>query len=118
MQDNAAATIDVTEQNVQQLLEHSRQVPVLFGFWASWSQPSQQMTVMLEKLTQEYQGKFVLAKVNADEQANLTSQFGVRDLPSLKMVYQGQLVSELEGAQTESAVLQWLTPVVDPDAAQ
>ncbi|HBP68112.1 MAG TPA: co-chaperone YbbN, partial [Alcanivorax sp.] len=54
MQDNAAATIDVTEQNVQQLLEHSRQVPVLFGFWASWSQPSQQMTVMLEKLTQEY----------------------------------------------------------------
>ena len=88
MQDNAA-TIDVTEQNVQQLLEHSRQVPVLFGFWASWSQPSQQMTVMLEKLTQEYQGKFVLAKVNADEQANLTSQFGVRDLPSLKMVYQG-----------------------------
>ena len=48
MQDNAAATIDVTEQNVQQLLEHSRQVPVLFGFWASWSQPSQQMTVMLE----------------------------------------------------------------------
>ena len=68
MQDNAA-TIDVTEQNVQQLLEHSRQVPVLFGFWASWSQPSQQMTVMLEKLTQEYQGKFLLAKVNADEQA-------------------------------------------------
>ncbi len=118
MQDNAAATIDVTEQNVQQLLEHSRQVPVLFGFWASWSQPSQQMTVLLEKLTQEYQGKFVLAKVNADEQANLTSQFGVRDLPSLKMVYQGQLVSELEGAQTESAVRQWLTPVVDPDAAQ
>ena len=118
MQDNAAATIDVTEQNVQQLLEHSRQVPVLFAFWASWSQPSQQMTVVLEKLVQEYQGKFVLAKVNADEQANLTSQFGVRDLPSLKMVYQGQLVSELEGAQTESAVRQWLTPVVDPDAAQ
>lgn len=118
MQDNAAATIDVTEQNVQQLLEHSRQVPVLFGFWASWSQPSQQMAVVLETLVQEYQGKFVLAKVNADEQANLTSQFGVRDLPSLKMVYQGQLVSELEGAQTESAVRQWLTPVVDPDAAQ
>ena len=42
----------------------------------------------------------------------------MRDLPSLKMVYQGQLVSELEGAQTESAVRQWLTPVVDPDAAQ
>ncbi|HEX5678805.1 MAG TPA: tetratricopeptide repeat protein [Alcanivorax sp.] len=118
MQDNAAAIIDVTEQNVQQLLEHSRQLPVLFDFWASWSQPSQQMTALLEKLVQEYQGKFVLARVSADEQANLASQFGVRDLPSLKMVFQGQLVSELEGAQTEAAVRQWLTPVVDPDAAQ
>ena len=117
MQDNAAI-IDVTEQNIQQLLEHSRQVPVLFDFWASWSQPSQQMTPLLEKLVQEYQGKFVLARVNADEQAGLAGQFGVSSLPSLKMVYQGQLVSELDGAQTESALRQWLAPVVDPEAAQ
>ncbi len=85
MQDNAAI-IDVTEQNVQQLLEHSRQVPVLFAFWASWSQPSQQMAALLEKLVQEYQGKFVLARVNADDQAGLAGQFGVRDLPSRALI--------------------------------
>lgn len=113
-----SAIIDATEQNIQQLLDHSRQVPVLFDFWASWCQPCQQMAPLLEKLAGEYQGKFVLAKVNADEQRNIAAQFGVRGLPALKLVYQGQLVSELDGAQTEGALRRWLAPVVDPDAAQ
>lgn len=117
MQDNPSI-IDVTEQNIQQLLEMSRQTPVLVDFWASWCQPCQQMAPTLEKLASEYQGKLILAKVNADEQPNITAQFGVRSLPSLKLVYQGQLVSELEGAQSEGALRKWLEPVLDPDAAQ
>ncbi len=117
MQDNASI-IDVTEQNIQQVLESSRQIPVLFDFWASWCQPCLQMAPLLEKLAGEYQGKFLLAKVDADAQQNIAAQFGVRSLPSLKLVYQGQLVSELDGAQTEGALRQWLAPVVDPDAAQ
>lgn len=117
MQDNPSI-IDVTEQNIQQILEASRQTPVLVDFWASWCQPCQQMAPTLEKLASEYQGKLILAKVNADEQPNITAQFGVRSLPSLKLVYQGQLVSELEGAQSEGALRKWLEPVLDPDAAQ
>tara|TARA_B100000614_G_scaffold221918_1_gene209334 strand:+ start:2838 stop:3707 length:870 start_codon:yes stop_codon:yes gene_type:complete len=117
VQDNASI-IDVTEQNIQQVLESSRQIPVLFDFWASWCQPCLQMAPLLEKLAGEYQGKFLLAKVDADAQQNIAAQFGVRSLPSLKLVYQGQLVSELDGAQTEGALRQWLAPVVDPDAAQ
>src|SRR5690606_4355133 len=66
----------------------------------------------------EYQGKLILAKVNADEQQNIAAQFGVRSLPSLKLVYQGQLVAELEGAQSEGALRQWLAPVLDPEAAE
>ncbi len=117
MQDNPSI-IDVTEQNIQQVLEASRQTPVLVDFWASWCQPCQQMAPTLEKLASEYQGKLILAKVNADEQPNITAQFGVRSLPSLKLVYQGQLVSELEGAQSEGALRKWLEPVLDPGAAQ
>ncbi|MCK2169448.1 thioredoxin, partial [Thalassospira xiamenensis] len=117
VQDNASI-IDVNEQNIQQVLEASRQTPVLVDFWAPWCQPCLQMAPTLEKLAAEYQGKLILAKVNADEQQNIAAQFGVRSLPSLKLVYQGQLVAELEGAQSEGALRQWLAPVLDPEAAE
>ncbi len=117
MQPNSTI-IEATEQNIQQILEQSQQIPVIVDFWASWCQPCLQMAPILERLVNEYQGKVILAKVNADEQQMLASQFGVRSLPSLKLVYQGQLVSELDGAQTEGALRQWLAPVVDPEAAQ
>lgn len=118
MQDNPSSVIDITEQNIQQVLEASQQIPVLVAFWSSQSQPSLQMLPVLETLTNEYQGKMVLARVNADEQPNITAQLAVRGLPSLKLVYQGQLASELEGARSESELRKWLAPVVDPEAAE
>lgn len=116
MQDHPAV-IDVTEQNIQQLLETSQRTPVLLAFWSSRAQPSVQMLPILETLANEYQERMVLATVNADEQPNITAQLGVRGLPSLKLIYQGQLASELEGAQSEGDLRRWLTPVLDPDAA-
>lgn len=114
--------IDVTEHNLTEVLETSRRMPVIVDFWADWCQPCQQMAPVLEKIVREQAGRVLLAKVNADQQQVIAGQFGVRSLPTLKLVYQGQLVAELSGLQTEAALRQWLAPVLgDPaedEAAQ
>ena len=117
MQAQASFIVDVTEANLQQVLEQSMQVPVIIDFWADWCQPCQQMAPVLERLVQAEQGKVLLAKVNADEQQAVAQQFGVRSLPTLKLVYQGRLVNELVGAQTEAAIREWLAPVLGGEGA-
>ena len=111
--------IDVTPANLQQVLQASMQTPVIVDFWADWCQPCKQMAPLLEKLVRELDGRVLLAKVNADEQQEVAAQFQVRSLPTLKLVVQGRLVDELIGAQTESALRQWLAPALaesDPQA--
>jgi putative thioredoxin len=106
-------SIDVTEQNFQQqVLEKSKTVPVVVDFWAPWCGPCQTLKPLLEKLAEEYQGKFLLAKVNADDNQALAAQFGVRGIPSVKAVYNGKLVKEFSGAIPEPAIRQFLEEIL------
>ena len=96
---------NVGMQNFQQLvLEKSINKPVLVDFWADWCQPCQTIMPMLAKLAEEYDGKFELAKVNADEEQELAAHFGVKSLPTMKLFFQGQLVDERMGALPESDI--------------
>ena len=103
---NAAAHIvDIDEANAQQLLiEESFKRPVVVDFWADWCGPCKQLMPILEKLANEYNGAFLLAKVNADEQQMLSQQLGVRSLPTVMVIKEGQPVDGFSGAQPESAV--------------
>lgn len=85
------------------VVENSQRVPVLVDFWADWCQPCQTLTPLLTKLAQEYGGSFILAKVNADAEQGLASHFRVRSLPTVMVVWQGQIVDQLVGMQPESA---------------
>lgn len=85
------------------VVENSQRVPVLVDFWADWCQPCQVLTPLLTKLAQEYRGGFVLAKVNADAEQALAGHFRVRSLPTVMVVWQGQIVEQLVGVQPESA---------------
>lgn len=96
---------NVSMQNFQNLvLEKSINKPVLVDFWADWCQPCQTIMPMLAKLAEEYDGKFELAKVNADEEQELAAHFGIKSLPTMKLFYQGQIVDERMGAVPESDV--------------
>jgi putative thioredoxin len=101
--------IEVTEADFQfEVLAFSNTKPVVVDFWAEWCQPCHMLTPILEKLTVEANGAFRLAKVNADENPNLTMQFNVRGLPTVKAFHRSQVVAEFVGAQTEMMVREFL----------
>lgn len=101
--------IEITAENFGQVvLEGSRQVPVLIDFWASWCQPCKILLPVLTKLAEEYAGKFILAKLNTEEQQELAVQFGIRSIPTLKLFKNGQSVDEFSGALPEDEIRKFL----------
>jgi len=101
--------IEVSEDDFQyEVLAFSNNKPVVVDFWADWCQPCHMLTPILEKLATEANGAFRLAKVNADENPNLTMQFNVSGLPTVKGFYKSQVVAEFVGAQTEMKVREFL----------
>ncbi len=97
--------IDVNEQNFQNaVLEESSQRLVVIDFWADWCAPCKALMPVLEKLANEYAGQFLLAKVNADEQQNISGQFGIRSLPTVIFMKEGQPIDAFQGAQSEKEI--------------
>ena len=104
-----ANIVDVDETNAQQvLIEESMQRLVMVDFWADWCEPCKTLMPLLEKLADEYQGQFLLARVNADEQQMIAGQFGVRSLPTVMLIRDGQPVDGFAGAQPEAQVREML----------
>lgn len=101
--------VNIDETNAAALLiDESHRRPVVVDFWADWCEPCKVLMPLLEKLAHEYQGAFLLAKVNADEQQGITQQFGVRSLPTVMVIQNGQPVDGFAGAQPEAQVREML----------
>ncbi len=117
MSDSPFVRIVTSETFQQEVIEASFQQPVLVDFWAEWCNPCQMLVPVLTRLAEEYQGAFILAKVNTDEQRELAAQAGVRSLPTVKLFVDGQIVNEFMGALPEAEVRKFLEPYLQGGAA-
>lgn len=109
--------IDVTTETFEQaVIEQSKTIPVIVDFWAEWCAPCRALKPVLEKLAAEYQGKFILAKVNSDENQELAQRYSVRGIPNVKAFVDGKQVEEFSGALPESEVRAFLKRVIPSPA--
>ncbi|MER5792978.1 tetratricopeptide repeat protein [Streptomyces sp. NPDC001980] len=127
----ADLVIDVDEAGFERdVLQRSAEVPVVIDFWAEWCQPCKQLSPVLERLAVEYNGRFLLAKIDVDANQMLMQQFGVQGIPAVFAVVAGQALPLFQGAAGEEQIRGTLDQlvqvaeerfgltglVVDPDA--
>jgi len=101
--------IDVTIENFEQeVIAASMTQPVLVDFWAPWCGPCKAIGPILEKLETAYGGAFKLAKINSDDEQQLAGAFGIRSIPTVILLKNGQPVDGFQGALPEGQVREFL----------
>ena len=101
------ATIKVTDDTFEAEVTNS-DIPVVVDFWAEWCGPCKQIGPTLEELSDEYDGKVKIVKINVDENPNSPAQMGVRGIPALFLFKDGQAIANKTGAAPKAALADWI----------
>lgn len=96
--------IEITETNLHSAIEQSLKKLVVFYFWSERSQHHQQLLPILDSLTKEYTDQFTLATVDCDNQPMIAAQFGIRSIPTVYLLKDGQPVDGFQGPQSEQFI--------------
>ncbi len=101
--------IEVNDESFQEkVIEQSKRVPVIVDFWAPWCGPCLILSPILERIAEEYKGKFILAKINVDKSRSISQAYSIMSIPSVKLFKDGKVVDEFIGAMPEQVVRAWI----------
>ncbi len=110
-------SIDATQDTfVREVIDRSKDLPVLVDFWAEWCNPCKMLAPILTKLADELVGKFYLVKVDTDSEQQIAAQYGVRSLPTVKLFKDGEVTDEFIGALPEKSIREFLERHLDRPA--
>ncbi len=107
---------DVTFQ--ERVVERSRELPIVIDFWATWCQPCRMLGPILEQLAREFDGKFLLAKVETEKAPNIAAAFNVQSIPAVYGLRDGQLLDFFVGLLPEPQIRSWLERLLPSPAEQ
>ncbi|MBU0627904.1 MAG: thioredoxin [Nanoarchaeota archaeon] len=101
--------IEVNEENFEkEVIEKSKEIPVVVDFWAGWCGPCKMLGPVMEKLAKEYDGRFILAKLDVQANQSMAQKYGVRSIPCVKFFKNSKEVDEFIGYLNESDIRGWL----------
>ena len=103
--------MEITDANIAGLMAEGK--PMILDFWATWCGPCQMIGPMIEELAEEFNDKIIIGKVNVDENSDLPSQYGIRNIPTILFFKGGEMVSKLVGAQSKAKLQEEAQKLLD-----
>lgn len=103
--------LEVNDANFEELVLQSDKL-VIVDFWAEWCGPCRMVAPIVEELSQEYAGRLVVAKVDVDSNPGTASKYGIRNIPTLLFIKDGQVIDKHVGAAPKTALVSKIEPLL------